>query len=354
MILKKGICLVVLSSMLLVPTIASAETEGSNIEIQSEGIKPAQEKLDSFISKARNLSEEYSPSNKQQTNNLNSIPETFNYTFVEGDTGYFYERSSVSADEYVLTYPIEYLAQNEITSDQSEVTAAASDTIPSGIGGRATVQKNGSINTFVIRTPATTTGPTARTYIYGGFSGVGKDKSGTTNRTIESDMGLVFSSAYGVNKWQPTINYYWGSKGDGNTVPGNRISPYNEIWYKNGYVPGKDVDVTIYRNLGNNTRLSTRGYALYADHEGNGTNTYLTAVTEIANTYVSSTSSWKYLATIADTVVNEVPQGDAAGQVTGILSNILIDGSAYTPVSNGTDFANVTVSSNNVTIKVSK
>ncbi|ASA24887.1 YrpD family protein [Paenibacillus donghaensis] len=104
---------------------------------------------------------------------------------------------------------------------------AAADAIPGGIDGRATVQKNGSIGTFVIHTPTSTNGPTSRTYIYSGFSGTGKNKAGTSARAIEADMGLVYSNAYGVNKWQPIINYYWGSEADGHTTPGDRISPYN-------------------------------------------------------------------------------------------------------------------------------
>jgi hypothetical protein len=342
--------------MFLAPMAVPVHAEENNIGIQSEGVQTNKEELQNFISRAREVSLEYS-SSKIQTQDLISLPEVFNYTSVEGDTGYFYEKTSIDDKEFVATYPIEYndMGQTDnISSDQAKLIAPASDSIPGGIGGRATVQKNGSIGSFVIHLPASTSGPTARTYIYSGFSGTGKDKSGLNSRTIETDMGMVYSNAYGVNKWHPIINYYWGSVGDGHTTPGNRISPYNEVWYKNGYIPGRDVNVTIYRNLNNNTRLSTSGYAYYANHDGTGTNSYLTAVTEIPSTYISSTTAWKYLATIADSVINDVSQGDAAGQITGSFSNIIIDSTAYTPVINSTDYANITISGNNVTVKVLK
>ncbi|MDF9840633.1 MULTISPECIES: YrpD family protein [unclassified Paenibacillus] len=379
---KKIYFLLSLSLVLLVPVSPQVKAEANptnesqtdfqNFDVINQA-KTSQSNIQDFINQARQVSLEYAPSKSSKLNKLVSDPQVFNYTYVDGDVGYFYELSSLDDQEFVATYPAgdvntkqDVASPEDIISNQNVFNsktavfnaAAAVDPIGDGVGGKATVSKNGSVETFVIHTPATTTGPTARTYIYSGFSGTGVGKTSTTLRTIETDMGLVFSNAYGVNKWQPTINYYWGNAVDGHDSPGDRISPYNEVWYMNGYIPNNDINVTIYRNLNNNTRLSTAGYAYYQKHDGTGGNSYLTAVTEIANTKVSSTTSWKYLATIADTVIKKdgvnIPQGDAAGSVVVTFKNIILDNVAVAPVLAIQDFASVGISGNNVTISVSK
>lgn len=379
---KKIYFLLSLSLILLAPVSPQVKAEAnptneSQIDIQNFDVinqaKASQTNIQNFINQARQVSLEYAPSKSSKLNKSVSEPQVFNYTYVDGDVGYFYELSPLEDQEFVATYPAgdnntkqDIAPPEDIISNQNVFNsepavfnaAAAVDPIGDGVGGKATVSKNGSVESFVIHTPSTTTGPTARTYIYSGFSGTGVGKTSTTLRTIETDMGLVFSNAYGVNKWQPTINYYWGNTVDGHDSPGDRVSPYNEVWYMNGYIPNNDINVTIYRNLNNNTRLSTAGYAYYEKHDGTGGNSYLTAVTEIANTKVSSTTSWKYLATIADSVIKvngvNVPQGDAAGSVVGYFKNIILDNVAVAPVLAIQDFASVGISGNNVTITVSK
>ncbi|OWA35487.1 hypothetical protein B9G55_12675 [Saccharibacillus sp. O16] len=375
--LKKIVSVMAISSLLLVPTVTNAEDAASTpsqnepsleqVNVQMKGVQPTNADLSEFVEQAREAASEYQAPQRSLTPNEEPAPETFDYTYVDGSTTYFYEKSSTEDKESVTAYATPQKtdvdgaanpsdAQLEMLDEPSNIqSAAAKDAIPGGIGGRATVQKNGNISTFVIHTPSSTTGPSSRTYIYGGFSGKGvglNDKN--ASRNVVADMGLVYTDAYGTKKWQPMINYYWGNDTDGHTTPGTIIAPYNEVYYKNGYLPDQDVKVSIYKNLNNNTRLSTQGYAVHSNHDGTGGNAFLTSVTEIAATKVSSTTSWKYLATIADTVINKVPQGDAAGSVQAVIKGITIDNVNATPASDATDSASVSVNSNNVTIKVSK
>ncbi|MEC4030353.1 MULTISPECIES: YrpD family protein [Bacillus] len=208
----------------------------------------------------------------------------------------------------------------------AQVAKAASQ-LPKGIGGRAYLNSTGAVFTAKINLPDTVKYDTVSTpYIYSGF----RATSGT-----EADIGLLYSKQYNV--WKPLMKV--GSKNEETYIEGKDKFTYNK-----GFRPGSTVQMTIYKNLSGNTRMTLWG----TNNDGYTGR----IITEIQGTNIGTISKWKTLATAA---VSYESQRDAIkATFSTSFNNITIDNKAVTPVVDTQDFAKVSVAGNNVTISVNK
>ncbi|WP_339189273.1 YrpD family protein [Bacillus sp. FSL M8-0025] len=208
----------------------------------------------------------------------------------------------------------------------AQVAKAASE-LPNGIGGRVYLNSTGAIFTAKITLPDTVKYDTVSTpYIYSGF----RATSGT-----EADIGLQYSKQYNV--WKPLMKV--GSKNEETYIEGKDKFTYNK-----GFRPGSTVQMTIYKNLSGNTRMTLWG----TNNDGYTGR----IITEIQGTNIGTISKWKTLATAA---VSYGSQRDAIKTTFSTsFNNITIDNKAVTPVVDTQDFAKVSVAGNNVTISVHK
>ncbi|MBU7315108.1 YrpD family protein [Paenibacillus oleatilyticus] len=315
---------------------APVSIEMSGVEVTDFTKTATAAKIDEVLAKARQAGMESVQAQGLQRSAA-AVGHTVDYTLIDGDTAYFYEKSPTQAKEKVYVYEA---AASEAGGDAGQRIAAAAGNLPGGIGGRAVVNTNGSyLNTTVrLATPNQLVGaPSGATYTYAGFTGT------SGSQAVETDMGLQYSNAYNNHKWLPVMAVFKGSK-----TYGTFVSPYNQVQYKNGYKPGSDVNLTAYRNLNGSVRLSMSGYAICSDMTcSSQADTYLTSVLEVANVNVSSVTRWKMLATIAGS-------DSVTGRSYAQFKNVNVDGTARNPVKDVEDYATVSVSGNTATITVSR
>ncbi|WOC58724.1 YrpD family protein [Bacillus halotolerans] len=209
----------------------------------------------------------------------------------------------------------------------TQVAKAASQ-LPKGIGGRAYLNSTGAVFTAKIKLPDTVNiqDSVSTPYIYSGFSA----KNGT-----EADIGLQYSKQYNV--WKPLMKV--GSKNDETYIEGKEKFTYNK-----GFRPGSTVQMTIYKNLNGNTRMTLWG----TNNDGYTGR----IIMEIQGTNIGTLSKWKTLATAA--VSAESQRSAIKATFATTFNNITIDNKAVTPVVDTQDFAKVLPSGNNVTISVNK
>ncbi|WP_276735970.1 YrpD family protein [Bacillus sp. (in: firmicutes)] len=206
--------------------------------------------------------------------------------------------------------------------------AKAATKLPKGIGGRAYLNSTGAVFSAKIKLPDTVkhNDSVSTSYIYSGFR--------ATNGT-EADIGLQYSDQYKV--WKPLMKV--GSKNEETYIEGKDKFTYNK-----GFRPGSTVQMTIYKNLNGNTRMTLWG----TNNDGYTGR----IITEIQGTNIGAISRWKTLATAA---VSYESQRDAIKtNFSTSFNNITIDNKAVTPVIDTQDNAKVSVSGNNVTISVNK
>ncbi|MDR4433931.1 YrpD family protein [Bacillus tequilensis] len=206
--------------------------------------------------------------------------------------------------------------------------AKAATKLSKGIGGRAYLNSNGAVFTAKIKLPDTVKhdDSVSTPYIYSGF----KAKSGT-----EADTGLQYSKQYNV--WKPFMKV--GAKNNQTYIEGK-----DKFTYTKGFRPGSTVQMTIYKNVNGNTRMTLWG----TNNDGYTGR----IITEIQETNIGTISSWKTLATAA---VSYESQRDAIKtNFSTSFNNITIDNKAVTPVIDTQDNAKVSVSGNNVTISVNQ
>ncbi|MGG1243131.1 YrpD family protein [Bacillus cabrialesii] len=209
----------------------------------------------------------------------------------------------------------------------TQVAKAASQ-LSKGIGGRAYLNSTGAVFTAKIKLPDTVkhNDSVSTSYIYSGFR--------ATNGT-EADIGLQYSDQYKV--WKPLMKV--GSKNEETYIEGK-----DKFTYTKGFRPGSTVQMTIYKNLNGNTRMTLWG----TNNDGYTGR----IITEIQGTNIGAISKWKTLATAA---VSYESQRDAIKTTFSTsFNNITIDNKAVTPVIDTQDNAKVSVSGNNVTISVNK
>ncbi|XVM19472.1 YrpD family protein [Bacillus subtilis] len=162
--------------------------------------------------------------------------------------------------------------------------------------------------------------------MYSGF----RATSGT-----EADIGLQYSKQYNV--WKPLMKV--GSKNEETYIEGKDKFTYNK-----GFRPGSTVQMTIYKNLNGNTRMTLWERTMTATPDG--------LSQKFKETNIGTISKWKTLATAA---VSYESQRDAIkATFSTSFNNITIDNKAVTPVVDTQDFAKVSVAGNNVTISVHK
>ncbi|WIM40149.1 YrpD family protein [Paenibacillus sp. PK4536] len=337
---------IVLFSSLIAPTspvaIAASTTDGVSISNETDQ-KIQDSKLAEILDTSRKIASEYKKNNLRSLN-VSETKQVIDYYRIENETGYFYETTPDNKESLVIIDLNDTPLDKNIAESTS--VAAAISSIPSGIGGRAVISKNGSyLNATVTTATASQMGSTKSGigWIYSGFNGTGKRSNGT-NYSMGTDMGLQYSNAYGYVKWTPYVLLNDGGK----EIFGDPLRGYDKLQYKNGFVGGTDVNFTVYKNVNNNTRLSLIGFGVCADMECNNTeDTYLTSIIEVAGTNINTVSTWKVLATVAGSE-------NVTGKNYARFSNINLDGNAVTPVVDAQDYATVSVSGNNATINVSR
>jgi hypothetical protein len=348
----------------LVPLYAYAEgTGGTKISEDVEivnlliGKKPDSQKLGNILERAKAVAQE----EKFKIKVEKGIPESsqiINYYYIDDEVSYLYEENAKGSKMIVFpTVKVKHEKQAK-----GKVTIAATGDLPDGIGGKASLTKNGNLLSSKVTTGLSSqmlVGDKLSSYIYAGFSG-GKSTNSSTD--VEADLGLQWSTAYSMDKWKPAwLIYFNGTNNPDDTNYGAKMefkSGYNQVQYKNGFVPGSDVTMHVWRNYSDETvsnaiRLKHIGTANCADMNCNDTtDTFLTSIAEKPNANVSSVTSWKFLTTIAKSPkdTTTVVKGKAYGK----FSNITLDGTYYTPTNPIEDYATVTFGTYSVAISVSK
>ncbi|MBS3970127.1 MAG: hypothetical protein KGZ94_08440 [Clostridia bacterium] len=213
--------------------------------------------------------------------------------------------------------------------------------IPGGLGTRLPMPRTGSggnLLTYTVTTSSTSQtlnplGPgdiniQGACYLYGGFSGrtVG-------NSNVESDLGFIYQSLAGTSimAWKPFFRLSVAGVSDW----GSPVAPYNQVYNKNGYIPGQDVGVEIARNHNNTgrVRLRTEGLAYHADYLGNGGNTWLIHIIQseplTGNNAINTISTFKLIAHPAHPNSGQYANDSSIikTRVHGNYKNIRIDGS---------------------------
>lgn len=212
------------------------------------------------------------------------------------------------------------------------VSPAAQVDLPDGIGGRVRIHQNGSILTTRVKTPTSSqVAPGAgEAYLYAGF--------GKSDGSVETDIGLIWSTTYEL--WKPYFLY-----NNGQADKGYFVTPYNEVQYKNGFIPGEIINFTIYKNYNGKIRYKAEGYAKYSDRNGNGGVTWLISVMESNKTpSIGNVDYWKVLATVAKS---------ETGKVYGEFMDIKLDGSTPTLGTPEEDHAKITVNQNQGKVTIS-
>jgi hypothetical protein len=320
----------------------------------SDEVKVEQAKIAAVAKKFEAMVNEEKRNSKRLLS-AGSIPETFNFYLVdvEDSISYFYELSP-NQKPYLEVAPA--IVQEAADSDQAGFKVAASDPIPDGIGGRtkllSTAARSGNMYTETIKlgTTSQVTAADGEAHSYVGFGGTGTSSGSTVN--VEVDAGLSYSypnSSIGAThyRWRANVFVSYGSK---TYQPGTYKSGYDEATYRNGYIPGQDLELVLWKkytdsSVTNAIRLKLMGYAHCADRLcNNESDTYLTTIIEFTNVNMTSLNYWKQVATIA---------GSGLGKTYAEHRNIKVDGTSYTPTLDATDKAIVTISGNNVTMSVS-
>ncbi|HFK1753530.1 hypothetical protein CN936_18695 [Bacillus cereus] len=212
----------------------------------------------------------------------------------------------------------------------SYVKALQAEPIKKGIGGRSILNSTGSVLTTKVTLPeiknnnGTLKAKGGELYIYSGFSG-----------PVESDIGFLYSETYNV--WKPYM------KVGGNKEP-IYIEGKDEFTNLNGFKPGTEVQLTIYKNLNGNTR------ATYWGTNGKGYTGRL--ISEIKNTNISKVNNWKALSTIAVKDDSQTKNIKVNTQYRATFSDILIDNKPINPISNATEFAKIYTNNNKVSIDI--
>jgi len=208
--------------------------------------------------------------------------------------------------------------------------------LPNGIGGRVKIFKDGSRLATTVKLPDTALisdigqGPLKGSkYIYTGFS----------SQNGEADIGLMWSDVY--QAWKP----YFIFKNKNQVDQGTADPQYSQVQYKNGFVPGTEVTITLEKNVNGRIRFTIKGTAKCNDPNcNNPTQTILTYIIQSnTNPNIGKLDYWKVLATIAD---NE------AGKNYAQFNNIKIDNVNASLATPEVDKASITTSGNNVTITV--
>ncbi|MFE7378048.1 YrpD family protein [Bacillus cereus] len=118
------------------------------------------------------------------------------------------------------------------------IKAFQAEPIKKGIGGRAVLNSTGSVLATKVTLPeiknskGTLKATGGELYMYSGFSG-----------PVESDIGFLYSETYNV--WKPYMKI--GSNKDPIYIEGK-----DEFTNLNGFKPGTEVQLTIYKNLNGN------------------------------------------------------------------------------------------------------
>ncbi|WP_322907833.1 YrpD family protein [Paenibacillus campi] len=275
--------------------------------------------------------------------------EVYDYFYIdESDKDlYFYEDGSnpiakiVDLDTTVVGNT--YINQN--SSNTYMQSLAATSTISGGLGARVIIPSSGSLLEARIHTDGNVKqldNNKGTTYTYVGFTG-----------NTEADAGLQYSplrtDGSGVQAWKPYLKVGGGSPWSTDTM----LKGYDAVQYKNGYIPGEDVQVSFWKNYVHDnvstTRLKLQGTAKCTNYTcTNTTPTKLAVIMEKNGTGVSNISGYKILATIADT-----SDSKAFGQLNTSINNITVDGISQVPKESArSSNSSMRVSSNSVTFNI--
>ncbi len=276
-------------------TVGHAATENSNINLYDEQkIENIEDKkTQEFVDYARLLKAQETPQDDENGGYENA----FLYQYADAEAQRLYVYEDTGGEESVAV----------VATTTSPAESA--DPIPDGIGARQKIKAHGSTyisGTFELPDAGTVKVDNtmiSRPYLYAGFTGGSQ----------EGDMGLTWSTNNGnggTEGWKP-----YGKVGD-TPISENLLVGYDQVIFKNSYLPGTDVGFYVYSNYDNTgkVRLKTMGMARYADKKGNGSNTFLTAIIEYS-TSVGTPTHFKVLATIATKEGTPEPTGSYTATV---------------------------------------
>ncbi|MGG4033866.1 YrpD family protein, partial [Paenibacillus cisolokensis] len=278
--------------------------------------------------------------------NIATESSALNYTYMDIADEIQYSFEEVPGQDPTLTISVLEASKADANQIQNS-TDATLNSIPDGIGGRATISQalSGSMLTtdILLGTDAQLSGTADQ---------AGKTYAGFLAASGQAvDAGLSYTtSTTGIGRWRPNMLVYSG----GTNYHGTFKDGYSGATTRNGYKPGTTISYVLWKNYTDSTiskaiRLKVMGYAHCADsYCNNPTQTYLTSIIEAGGTNVGTLSYWKLVATVAGT------EGSTYGKNYAKFSNIQVDGTAYTPVKSAEDYATVTISGNTVTINVSR
>ncbi|TPV47280.1 YrpD family protein [Bacillus dicomae] len=312
----------------------------SNVKISYKNANALEMDVNKALQKARAATEKVKKDDVKKIKEGN-IDHVVNYTLIDGEHTYFYEESSFNG-ESITVYPTK-TEKNNTTLSSTTSNNLTLPAIKGGIGGKAVIPGGGSYLNTTVQTGTiqqTEAKNESLAYIYTGFSGISPN-----NKSIEADMGLQYSNDSKI--WKPAFLYYYeGVQYKINTYKNND----DRVSYQNGFIPGTDVNMTIYPNTNGNAQLTVSGYAKYSDKVGNGTNTYLTSILEAVGKPAKRVDNWKTLVTIANKNA-----ASAEGKAYGKFKNINVNGNTVYPKLDSKDNATtVDILGNNVEISISK
>ena len=207
-------------------------------------------KVQSFMNNAKNI---YSEEMDNTIGPQSKLPQSFIYQYVDDE--YIYTYQNIDGEEAVGLQEIE-----STDADSLIGPLAVTDPITGGIGARQAIKANGKNNiTGKVKLPnAGTVSTTGTPYIYSGFTGGSK----------EADMGMQWSNSMGGSGeegWRPYVKV-------GGTIVttddgSNFVAPYNQVRYKNGYLPGETINFYVYTNYNSTgkVRMKLEGFAAHAN-----------------------------------------------------------------------------------------
>ncbi|GGE78578.1 YrpD family protein [Priestia taiwanensis] len=203
-----------------------------------------------------------------------------------------------------------------------------SNPIPHGIGGRTIVNSTGSTLTTKVTLPVIKENSSFKVtdgtvYVYSGFAG-----------SVESDIGFQYSPTYDV--WKPYMKV--GSRTNDQV---KYLEGGANFTGSNGFKPGSEVQLTIYKNLNGSTR------ATYWGTSAKGFTGRL--ISEMQNTNVGSIKNWKVLSTVANTVESEIKVNKG---YSATFRDITVDNNPSSLTVHAQEHAYTTTNGNTATINI--
>ncbi|MDC9595336.1 YrpD family protein [Xenorhabdus anantnagensis] len=215
---------------------------------------------------------------------------------------------------------------SEIDNAETQSLYLRDETIE-GIGGRANINSNGNILTTKITLPVMKTKHAF--YVYDGTPSIYASFSGS----IDSDIGFEYNATHNV--WQPIMSVAGFKRG-------TFTEGSDEFGNLNGFLPGTQVQLTVYRYFNGATR---------ATYQGTSNIGYIgKAILEIPKTNINSNqiNNWKLFSTVTGNRIKVDKQYRVK------FDDIVIDNTIVKPVAYAKKQATISVGHGKAIITIQK